>query len=209
MLKTVKIDNKIKEVVMKSKMVGFRVLVNYDLSIRGSIVAGKYDEIWRFGKNYKDFDPEKNLECPKSKRTGQSEIEIKLFHFDKEMTLKQVISKMKKEGYRSADITELLAFGAQYPDEQNKYPIIAPEIRSYVDKDFADETVELTAHGLKRILSLSKCEKSTEHRYESDRYKNCMPHDDDDGDEDDVTVYWTKEDLKWSTDYRFLGVRGK
>jgi hypothetical protein len=197
---------------MKSKMVGFRVLVNYDLSIRGSIAAGKYDEIWKFGENYKDFDPKKDIKCPKSKRTGQSEIEIKLFHFDKEMTLKQVISKMKKEGYRSADITELLAFGAQYPDEQNKYPIVAPGIVTSYDgwmrSAFANKTVELTAHGLKRILSLSDCEKVTEHRWESWRC-NSMFYEEEDLDESDKSVSWTKEDLKWSTDYRFLGVRGK
>ncbi len=37
----------------------------------------------------------------------------------------EVLAEMKNRGLRPATLPELLAFGAQFPDEQRKYPIVA------------------------------------------------------------------------------------
>lgn len=93
----------------------FRLLVNYDLKVEAMVKEGKYD--WKNNDiNAKNFPTE---------RAGQCEIELKLFHFNKAMTSEDVIKEMDKQGYRPAELSELLALGAKHPDEQRKYPIIA------------------------------------------------------------------------------------
>ena len=93
----------------------FRALVNYDLRVEAAVREGKYD--WsNTDINDKNF---------KTSHTGQKEVEMKLFHFNRYVESEEAIREMKKEGYRPAELHELLAFGAKYPDEQRKYPIVA------------------------------------------------------------------------------------
>jgi hypothetical protein len=89
--------------------------VNYDLRVEAAIKAGKYD--WT-----NDNITDKNF--PTS-RTGQHEVEMKLFHFNRDMTSEQVIEELKKQGYRPAELHELLVLGEKYPDLQRQFPIIA------------------------------------------------------------------------------------
>ena len=104
----------------------FPIQVNYDLRLEAAIKAGNYD--WK-----NDDITEKHFP---SKRSGQAEIEIQLFHFNKVMTSEEVIQEMDKQGYRPAELPELLAFGAKYPDEQRKYPIVAlGSVYQYWDGD--------------------------------------------------------------------------
>lgn len=93
----------------------FRVLVNYDLSVKEAIEAGKYD--WKNGDiNDKNFP---------FKRFGSAEIDIRLVHFNKDMSSEDVLKELDKMGLRPAELPELLALGAECPDEQRKYPIVA------------------------------------------------------------------------------------
>ena len=92
----------------------FRVQVNYDLKLEAAIRAGNYD--WKNNDiNDKNFP---------SKRSGSAELDIRLVHFNKNMSSEDVLMELDKMGLRPAELQELLAFGAKYPDEQRKYPIV-------------------------------------------------------------------------------------
>ncbi len=49
----------------------------------------------------------------------------KVYHFNKWMSIEAVIAEMMKDGYEPAFIENLLAYGAENPEEQRKYPIVA------------------------------------------------------------------------------------
>ncbi len=94
---------------------GLRVIVDYGKSLAEMIAAGNYD--WKNNDiNAKHF---------KVEGEGQQEIWIELIHFGRVMTSDQVITELDKQGLRPAKIEELLALGAQHPDEQRKYWIAA------------------------------------------------------------------------------------
>jgi hypothetical protein len=59
------------------------------------------------------------------KQSGQVEVEAKLFRFKGSLTLQKILAKMDAEGYRPAELFELLAFGAKYPEKQRKFTIVA------------------------------------------------------------------------------------
>lgn len=89
--------------------------VNYDLRLEAAVKAGKYD--WVDG-----YISDKHFP---SKRSGLAEIGIQLVHFNKVMSSKDILKELDEMGLRPAELSELLAFGAKYPDEQRKYPIVA------------------------------------------------------------------------------------
>lgn len=92
----------------------FRVLVNYDLRVDAAVRECGCD--WANSDiNDKNF---------KTNRTGQKEVEMKLFHFSRLMESEEAIKEMKKEGYRPAELHEGLAFVTKNKDEQRKYPIV-------------------------------------------------------------------------------------
>jgi hypothetical protein len=93
----------------------FLVTVNYDLSVKDAIAAGKYDR-----KNADITDKH----FP-SKRKGTADTEIILVKFDKDMTSEDVLRELDKQGLRAAELPELLAFGEKYPDVQREFPIVA------------------------------------------------------------------------------------
>ncbi|MEE8131502.1 MAG: hypothetical protein V3T98_00400 [Candidatus Paceibacterota bacterium] len=93
----------------------FIVTVNYDLSVEEAVKAGKYDSSNNniMTKNFS------------SNRRGKTEAEITLIHFDSCMESEDVIREIDKQGFRLAELLELLAFGAKYPDVQRDFPIVA------------------------------------------------------------------------------------
>ena len=103
------------ETAVTAKNDAFRVRVNYDLSVKEAVSAGKYD--WE-----NDDINDKNFP---SKRSGLAQIDIRLVHFNKDMSSEDVLKELDKMGLRPAELPELLALGAEYPDEQRKYPIVA------------------------------------------------------------------------------------
>ena len=50
--------------------------------------------------------------------------EWKLFHFDRDISFKEVWQLTKEEGFTPGAIGHILAFGESFPEEQRKYPII-------------------------------------------------------------------------------------
>jgi hypothetical protein len=121
----------------------YLITVNYDLSVKGAIAAGKYD--WK-----NDDITSKNFP---SKRTGTTHIEIILVKFDKDMTSEDVLRELDKQGLRAAELPELLAFGEKYPDVQREFPVVA--LGSVWQSSFGIRFVPyLSRNGGKRDLSL-------------------------------------------------------
>jgi hypothetical protein len=59
-------------------------------------------------------------------REGTQNLHAQVVHFDKEMeNLDAVHSLLNERGLRAASVEELLAFGAQHPDVQRGFPIVA------------------------------------------------------------------------------------
>lgn len=93
----------------------FRVMINYDLSVEDAVKAGKYD--WKDNNILSKNFP--------SKREGMIEAEIILVHFNCDMDSDDALRELNKQGLRPAELPELTAFGAKYPDVQRDFPIIA------------------------------------------------------------------------------------
>lgn len=91
------------------------VEVDYGLSLKQMIEAGRY------GYVNDAITPDRFL----IEGGGKQTIEIVLSHFGEAIDSQEAIDRMDKEGYRPATIAELLALGAQYPDLQQKFPVVA------------------------------------------------------------------------------------
>lgn len=105
----------IAQVIISKSRQTFRVAVDYTQTLKQMISAGKYD--WANSDITQDHFPIKG--------NGKKEEEVVLFHFDKVMTSEQAITEMDKTGFRPATIEELLALGAQQPELQKQFPIVA------------------------------------------------------------------------------------
>lgn len=94
---------------------GTRLTINYALTLAEMIAAGRYD--WTNSDITAKRFPIVGL--------GTALVEHKLFHFDRTVSSDEAERLIVAGGYQPAKIEHLLAFGAAYPEEQRKYPIIA------------------------------------------------------------------------------------
>ncbi len=94
----------------------FPVTVDHTLSRKEAISAGKYDYV-------NEDITEKHF--PQDKKEGKEKVDLELVHFNKGMSSEEVLSELKNRGYKPAALSELLAFGEKYPQEQRKCPIVA------------------------------------------------------------------------------------
>ena len=92
----------------------FPVAVNYELSVEAAIDAGSYQAV------HGDITS-KNFP---SQRSGQAELEMVLIRYEHRMKSENVVEELDKEGLRPAELPELLAFGAKYPDVQRKFSVV-------------------------------------------------------------------------------------
>lgn len=93
----------------------FPITVNYDVRLERMIEDGKYD--WKNSDiNSKNFPVEGK---------GTSAVNIELVHLNRNVTSDEAYAELDKQGLRPADLPELLAFGAKYPDKQREFPIVA------------------------------------------------------------------------------------
>ena len=92
----------------------FVLVVDRTKSVEEVIAAGNY--------NYANPDINSGR-CPSIR--AETIGDATLFHLDEELTTDEYLARLDEMGYRAADVFELLVFGAQYPDEQLKYPILA------------------------------------------------------------------------------------
>ena len=93
----------------------FPLLVNYDLSVEDAVNAGSYQAV-NSSITSRNFPPI---------RRGQAQLEIILVRFDVRMTSEKVLGELDKEGLRPADLREFLAFGAEYPEVQRRFSVVA------------------------------------------------------------------------------------
>lgn len=92
----------------------FRVHVDYGLSVEEAKMMGNYHRT-SLDINERNF--------PRT-RIWSADIDIHLLSFP-DMTSDQIIKKLNKMIMRPIELPELLALGAQYPDEQTKNPLVA------------------------------------------------------------------------------------
>ncbi len=90
--------------------------VDYALKLIDAITAAAFD--WKY-----DDIVEKNFPN-QAHETGEQNLQVKLYHFGKDMSSKDVVSAMDKDGFRPATLRELLAYAVKNPDEQRKYAIM-------------------------------------------------------------------------------------
>ena len=91
------------------------ITVDYALTLEQMIAAGRYD--WKNG----DITA-KNFTVT---GTGTVKLEVRLFHYGRGMSTKDVLKDIDQNGYRPIKIEELLALGATKPELQREFPIIA------------------------------------------------------------------------------------
>ena len=93
----------------------FTITVNYSQSLAEMIKAGKYD--WTNSDITEKHFPVKG--------GGVVERMLTIHHYNRAMESKEVIAALEAIGKEPVPVEDLLAFGAKYPEEQQKYPIIA------------------------------------------------------------------------------------
>lgn len=117
-----KIADAIAEFVKQAKEVVkslYPISVDYTRRVEELVWLGKYD--WFNGNIIAKNFP--------TKRTGKAEMDVELFHFDRNISQnissEDAIKEMDEAGYRPAELHELLAFGAKYQNTQREFPIVA------------------------------------------------------------------------------------
>lgn len=92
-----------------------RIAVDYGQGLEQMIAAGHYD--WKNGDITAKRFPIKGI--------GRVEFEWKLYHFDRDIESDEAEKLIEQDGWDVGATEHLLAFGAKFPEEQRKYPIIA------------------------------------------------------------------------------------
>jgi hypothetical protein len=120
-LKDKKLADEIAKQIMAERGItipdGCEVLsVDYALKLIDAITAAAFD--WK-----NDDIVEKNFPN-QAHETGEKNLQVKLYYYDKDMSSEDVVSAMDKDGFRPATLRELLAYAAKNSDEQRK-PAIA------------------------------------------------------------------------------------
>lgn len=93
----------------------FPVIVNCSKSLDEMIKAGNYDWVnWDISEKHFPVQGQ-----------GQTELNIELIHYGKHMESDDVVRDLEGYGLRPATLSELLAFGAAYPNKQREFPIVA------------------------------------------------------------------------------------
>jgi hypothetical protein len=92
----------------------FPMTVDYDLPLAAAIDAGNYQGVHR-SITQQNFP---------SRRHGQAQVEILLVRYEQRMESESVLRELDREGLRAAELPELLAFGAAYPDVQRRFSVV-------------------------------------------------------------------------------------
>ena len=105
----------------------FPVTIDYTHSLAQMIAAGKYDSINPDITDKYFPSPSIPTGLPPSTGSGQAtkvDLKLELVHLNRTISSNDAVQELKKQGLRPATLPELLAFGATYPEEQRKYPIV-------------------------------------------------------------------------------------
>src|SRR5680860_339245 len=95
-----------------------KLSIDYTKTIEQATANGNYD--WKNNnittKNFPIF----------SENIGKNvDVLARIFRFNHDIRLEEVVYEMDKAGYRPATLTELLALGSLFPELQKKFPILA------------------------------------------------------------------------------------
>jgi len=95
----------------------FQILVDYTLSFPELIALGNYDDVSELITYEVNFPTE----------VGKISQSAELIHFGRRISSDDAITEVTqvKPGYRHANIWELLSFGAEYPELQREFAIVA------------------------------------------------------------------------------------
>jgi len=104
-----------RESIADEQFIVYPVTVNYGLSLAEMIEVGKYDWV-------NDSITAKHFPFTGE---GMAELEVQLVHFKRRIESDDAIKKMDGMGLRPLALSELLAFGAKFPEVQREFPIIA------------------------------------------------------------------------------------
>ena len=96
------------------KTVELKAVVNRDLSLAEMISAGKYDWV----------NDDITAERFPIKGGMVAETSFELVHLDRNIESDEAVEELAMHGLRPADLAELIAFGAAFPEEQRQYPIV-------------------------------------------------------------------------------------
>ncbi len=94
----------------------FSVLVDYRLTLDQMIEAGRYD--WKNSGITSNFP----VNC---RRDESADVTMFLVKYDRSMESDDIIKDLDVRNLRAAELPELLALGAQNPDIQREFPIVA------------------------------------------------------------------------------------
>jgi len=93
----------------------FRLVVNYDESVEILVARGKY--------NY--ANPNIIAENFPTSRKGTVETELHLVHLNRVVSTDEALRALDQMGFRPAEVKEILTLGAERPDLQREFPIVA------------------------------------------------------------------------------------
>lgn len=91
------------------------VSVDYEMELEEAIKRGQFDWVnpYIIPENFP----------PKGK--GKVKAEVELIHFDRYISTNVAVNNLRKMGYRSAGLRELLALGEKNPDIHKEFPVVA------------------------------------------------------------------------------------
>lgn len=98
----------------------YEVTVDYGLSLKDMIAAGKYDYV-----SAHDINCFNQNNFPPEYKDKEVDLVIKLICFDRTMESKDIAGELDVMGLRPATLPELLAFSATYPKKKRNFDIIA------------------------------------------------------------------------------------
>ncbi len=90
------------------------LIVDYGQTLEDMIVAGRYD--WK--------DDNIIVKRFPIEGKGTVEFEATLFHFNENISSENAKKQIEEAGYEAGKIEHVLSFGANYPEEQRKFPIV-------------------------------------------------------------------------------------
>ncbi len=93
----------------------YPVRIDYSQSLQEMVDAGRYD--WVHSDVTQEHFPIEG--------EGTQEVDLVLVHLNKWVGTEDAEDEINKQSLRLADIVELLAFGAKYPDIQKQFSIVA------------------------------------------------------------------------------------
>ncbi len=119
----------------------FNLMIDYSQTLEQMIAAGRYD--W----------PNSEIMAKRFfvKEVGKIFLKAELVHFNRNISSGGVVFELRKMGKRPATIEELLAFGAQYPEIQREFPVVALGSSAWICGHFV---TYLYGDGFKRCLRL-------------------------------------------------------